>query len=142
MTARFKISSGVFIRRRMAGAKIQPMSSSTGRADDGEPHGCVQDFLQPREVLAAVCLRNQNADADAHAGKKTDKAVNRPRTGSDRRRCILSEQIADEHEVDGIVHLLNDTGAQQRQRKQQHGTGDGALRQINGFIFHKRQSPF
>ena len=102
----------------------------------------MQDFFQPREVFAAVCLRNQNADADAHAGKKADKAVNRPRTGSDRRRGILSEQIADKHEVNGVVHLLNDTGAQQRQRKQQHGAGDGALRQINGFIFHKKQSPF
>ena len=125
-----KNAGGSIDRAQKSGGGQQADDGQQNAADQPQRHRRMDGLAELYLILAPKGLRDDDARADADAREQIDDGRSQEHAGSDRRRSLRTQKIADEENVDGRIELLDQAGPKQGQREQQQLPGDGAVGQI------------
>ena len=93
------------------------------------------------QIARAVILRDHDGGAGADAHKQRAKHVDNREAGSDRRQCLVADDVADHDAVHHVVQLLEDVAQQHRQREADNQPVGAAAGHVDGrcsfFLCHK-----
>ena len=101
-------------------------------------HGGMHGFFDPRCILCAEMLRNDDARAACKTGKKPDEDIDDRSDASDGGVCFVDACLPDDPGIHHIVKLLKQVADEQRQRKKQQIFGDRAFCHIKIAVFAQK----